>query len=132
MLSALLSLATDNAKELCLAKLNANSRMAGMYIYGLSMGISYKELGELLMSEVGDTVNGLLKGSIISDKLNLNTIDKVISYLENPYSVISKYASSEKLFTYSDKNGKLSRSSDSVMGKINRALITELENMVSY
>jgi hypothetical protein len=84
------------------------------------------------MSEVGDTVNGLLKGSIISDKLNLNTIDKVISYLENPYSVISKYASSEKLFTYSDKNGKLSRSSDSVMGKINRALITELENMVSY
>ena len=42
MISALLSLATDNAKELCLAKLNANAKMAGMYIYGLTIGIPFR------------------------------------------------------------------------------------------
>jgi hypothetical protein len=34
----LLSLATDNAKELALAKLNAGSDMLGMYIFGIVVG----------------------------------------------------------------------------------------------
>jgi len=75
MISALLSLATDNAKELCLAKLNANAKMAGMYIYGLTMGIPFRELGQLMMSDIGNTAASLLKGSIITDELKLNTID---------------------------------------------------------
>jgi len=75
MISALLSLATDNAKELCLAKLNANAKMAGMYIYGLTMGIPFRKLGQLMMSDIGNTVASLLKGSIITDELKLNTID---------------------------------------------------------
>lgn len=100
MISALLSLATDNAKELCLAKLNANAKMAGMYIYGLTMGIPFRELGQLLMSDIGNTVASLLKGSIITDQLKLNTIDQVIEHLENPTKKIESIYSSKKLWEF--------------------------------
>lgn len=90
LISALLSLATDNAKELCLAKLNANADMAGMYIYGLTMGISFDQLGKLLMSDLGNTVADLLKGSIITDKLNLYNIDKVLDYIHTPVKILKK------------------------------------------
>lgn len=99
-ISALLSLATDNAKELCLAKLNANSKMAGMYIYGLTMGISFEDLGNLLMSDVGNTVASLLKGSILTDNLGIGNIDQALSYLENPASYILEHLGSEKLYDY--------------------------------
>jgi hypothetical protein len=42
MLSALLSLSTDNAKELELSKLNANANTLGIYLYALSKGMNYK------------------------------------------------------------------------------------------
>lgn len=98
MISALLSLATDNAKELCLAKLNANAKMAGMYIYGLTMGIPFRELGQLMMSDIGNTVASLLKGSIITDELKLNTIDQVIDYLEDPLSKVMSIYRNKKLW----------------------------------
>lgn len=88
LISALLSLATDNAKELCLAKLNANADMAGMYIYGLTLGIPFEELGVLLMSDLGNTVVDLLKGSIITGKLTLKNIDKVLEFINRPASII--------------------------------------------
>ena len=98
MISALLSLATDNAKELCLAKLNANAKMAGMYIYGLTMGIPFRELGQLMMSDIGNTVASLLKGSIITDELKLNTIDQVIDYLESPLKKVMGIYRNKKLW----------------------------------
>ena len=98
MISALLSLATDNAKELCLAKLNANAKMAGMYIYGLTMGIPFRELGQLMMSDIGNTVASLLKGSIITDELKLNTIDQVIDYLEDPLKKVMGVYRNKKLW----------------------------------
>lgn len=100
MLSALLSLATDNAKELCLAKLNANPRMAGMYIYGLTMGIPFKDLGRLLMSNIGDTVSALLKGSIIGNQLNFNSIDEVLEYIHNPFQSIKQVYKDMRLWQY--------------------------------
>lgn len=98
-----------NAKELCLAKLNANAKMAGMYIYGLTMGISFQDLGELLMSDIGNTVSSYLKGSIISDKLRLNTIDNVLDFLDSPYSKLKSIYSSQRLWEYA--TGKTSNRS---------------------
>lgn len=100
LISALLSLATDNAKELCLSKLNANAKMAGMYIYGLTMGISFQDLGKLLMSDIGDTVSQYLKGSIITDKLNLTDTADVIRFLQNPISKIKEAYKGEKLWEF--------------------------------
>lgn len=98
LISAFLSLATDNAKELCLAKLNANASMADMYIYGLTIGIDFKILGNLLMSDIGNVVSSYLKGSVFTDKFNLNSIDKVIDFIEDPYNIIKKVFSSIKLY----------------------------------
>lgn len=109
LISALLSLATDNAKELCLAKLNANAKMASMYIYGLSIGIPFDQLGKLLMSDIGNTVASLLKGSIITDELKLNNIDNVLKYLDNPVSKIKTIYGSKKLWEYdTGKTGNIS------------------------
>jgi hypothetical protein len=119
MISALLSLATDNAKELCLAKLNANAKMASMYIYGLSIGIPFDQLGKLLMSDIGNTVASLLKGSLITDELKLNNIDSVLKYLDNPVSKVKTIYGSKKL--WEQTTGKLSNKS------VWRALSDELK-----
>lgn len=51
ILSQILSAATDNAKELILAKINAGSKTAGVYLYGAMMGIPFKEIATLMTSD---------------------------------------------------------------------------------
>lgn len=51
ILSQILSAATDNAKELILAKINAGPKTAGVYLYGAMMGIPFKEIATLMTSE---------------------------------------------------------------------------------
>lgn len=60
VLSALLSLATDNAKELCLEKLNADTNLIGMYVYGLSIGMDFKDVAKIMMSPMASTVRTML------------------------------------------------------------------------
>lgn len=81
VLSALLSLATDNAKELALDKLNA-SNMLGMYIYGISIGCDFRVLADIIASPVGITVDRLLKSNSITNRDGLSNINKVFEYLE--------------------------------------------------
>lgn len=49
-LSQLISAATDNAKELILAKINATTKLADMYTYLLTTGMSFKQIAEIMMS----------------------------------------------------------------------------------
>lgn len=49
-LSGLISAATDNAKELILAKINATSKFADIYTYRLSIGDSFEEIAKFMMS----------------------------------------------------------------------------------
>lgn len=97
MISALLSLATDNAKELCLAKLNANPKLAGMYIFGLTLGIPFEELGQLLMSDIGNTVSQYLKGSIVTNSLSFQDVGDVIEFIRNPLIKIRRKFTSKKM-----------------------------------
>ena len=46
LISALLSLATDNAKELILAKINATGDMLDVWCYLLSTGHSFEEIAD--------------------------------------------------------------------------------------
>ena len=80
-MSALLSLATDNAKELCLSPLNANTNTLGMYIYGLSVGISFDEVARLMMSPLGLTVTQLMQGNAFAGKRGLTSVGSVLNYL---------------------------------------------------
>jgi len=56
--SALLSAATDNAKELILAKINANPDMMKIYLYSIIIGIDFNDVASLMTS---DTINVLTK-----------------------------------------------------------------------
>lgn len=91
-ISALLSLATDNAKELCLGKLNAGTKTIGMYIYGLSVGIPFNTIATLLMSPMGLTLKELLEGNVFNKQQNgFNTISSALNYLMiGPSKIFSK------------------------------------------
>lgn len=74
-LSALLSLATDNAKELALDKLNAGTKMLGMYVYGLTIGMDFETIADILMSPVGNTIRELLDDDKFSRRDAFGVID---------------------------------------------------------
>lgn len=128
LLSALLSLATDNAKELCLAKLNANAKMAGMYIYGLTKGIPFDELGQLLMSDIGGVISQYLKGSIITDQFEFENVAQVIQYLRNPQKIIRDIYRSKKM--WAQKTGL--KSNESVWAHFNKIFMNKTGNSYSY
>lgn len=66
ILSGLLSLATDNAKELALDKLNA-SNMLGMYIFGISIGMDFKQIADIIASPIGIVINEMMGSNILND-----------------------------------------------------------------
>ena len=80
VLSALLSLATDNAKELALDKLNA-SNMLGMYIYGITIGVDFKTLADIICSNTGLVINEMMKGNSFLKQRGMN-IQNIFDYLE--------------------------------------------------
>ena len=84
VLSGLLSLATDNAKELALDKLNA-SNMLGMYIYGITIGVDFKTLADIICSETGLIINEMMRGNSFLNERGMN-IQNIFDYLETaPY-----------------------------------------------
>lgn len=80
ILSALLSLATDNAKELALSKLNA-ANMLGMYIYGISIGMDFKDISKIIASKTGQVIDSLMKDDVIIGQRGMS-IENIFDYLE--------------------------------------------------
>lgn len=58
LISQLLSAATDNAKELILAKINAGTNFAKMYIYLMTMGYDVNDIAAFMTSPVAEFVDG--------------------------------------------------------------------------
>jgi hypothetical protein len=93
ILSALLSLATDNAKELQLSKLNAGTKTIGMYIYGTAIGMEFSDLVKIMTSDVARMITDLTKGNVFNRERGLFSLDSVFGYLENgPMALLSKYS----------------------------------------
>ena len=91
-LSALLSLATDNAKELALSKLNASTKTIGMYIYGITIGMDFKDIAKILMSPTGSIVTSLLEGDVFTGKREVSQPVDVFKYFEYcPKQLLNKY-----------------------------------------
>ena len=91
-LSALLSLATDNAKELALSKLNASTKTIGMYIYGITIGMDFKDIAKILMSPTGSIVTSLLEGDVFTGKREVSQPVDVFGYFEQcPKGLLNKY-----------------------------------------
>lgn len=81
IMSALLSLSTDNAKELCLAKINAGTGMIGMYLYGAAIGMDFEVLNKIIASPLGFTVAKLLNNNEFTQQRGKQTVDTALTYL---------------------------------------------------
>jgi hypothetical protein len=91
-LSALLSLATDNAKELQLSKLNAGIKTLGMYVFGVSIGMDIESVSKIMTSDVGLLLTDLTKSNVFTGEKGIFSISKVFDYLETgPRDTLSKY-----------------------------------------
>lgn len=92
VLSALLSLATDNAKELTLSKLNAGTKMIGMYIYGITIGMDFKDVAKILMSDVGGTIKNLLDNDVFTGRDGYSRVKYIFKYFdEGPKNILQKF-----------------------------------------
>lgn len=81
VLSALMSLATDNAKELSLGNLNAGTKLIPLYIYGITQGIPFKDLHRIITSDLGWTCARLFEGNFVTGKRGLFDFNSVLNHL---------------------------------------------------
>ena len=101
-LSALLSQATDNAKELSLGKMNAGTNMLGMYIYGITIGMSLEDVAKIIMSPTAKIIAGMMEGNIFSNQKSI-TIQDVFDYFAfGPAQEIYNFKKKDQLV---DSNG---------------------------
>lgn len=81
IMSALLSLSTDNAKDLALAKVNAGTNMMGLYLYGAAIGMNFKVLNQIIASPLGFTVAKLLNSNEFTATRGKSSINAALAYL---------------------------------------------------
>lgn len=95
MISQTLSAATDNAKELILAKINAGSKLAKCYLYLITMGYDINDIVKFMTSDILTFIDTFTEDNIY-EGLNL-TIDQAIELAEGkiPYSVEKHFLSKQ-------------------------------------
>ena len=92
MISGLLSLATDNAKELKLGRLNAGRNIAGLYLYGITIGIPAEELFRKLTSPTAIVLDRLMKSNILLDDMKFSSLTSAINYIASGPKIIGQSA----------------------------------------
>ena len=85
--SALLSLATDNAKDPVLAKLNSGPEMMSLFNSGVILGLSIEEVAKLTLSNTGILLSNLTKSNVFNGQKGFNRLTSAIQYLQRPPSV---------------------------------------------
>lgn len=132
ILGALLNSSTDNAKELILKKINADTNWVDIYCLGCMLGESFDAIGEFMLDP--DIVNVLAKWdtSIFGNVHNFNKIsfiDKQIKYAteQNNENLIAKYNKLKSFILGTEEIRILGR-----MLKINQGLPTNINDFLSY
>jgi hypothetical protein len=74
-------LSTDNAKELVLAKINANTATLGMYLYGLSLGVPFESLYKIMTSPLMWRLTELTQGNFFNNDMGTYNISGSLNYL---------------------------------------------------
>lgn len=85
--SALLSLATDNAKDPVLAKLNSGPEMMSLFNSGVMLGLSVEEVAKLTLSDTGILLSNLTKSNVFNEQRGFNRLTQAIQYLQRPPSI---------------------------------------------
>lgn len=73
MISQVISAATDNAKELILAKINAGTKMASLYLYLITLGINANDLVAFMTSPVVEFIDTITQENAFNGtKISMN------------------------------------------------------------
>lgn len=67
MISQVLSAATDNAKELILAKVNAGSKLAKMYLFMITLGYNINDIVAFMTSPVADFIDKVTEQDVFNN-----------------------------------------------------------------
>lgn len=86
VISAVISAATDNAKELILDKINANPEFMGTYIYLIMNNIPFSDIANLMKSDVVTDLKKLVNGNRLYNK-NIS-MDSIINYITKSFPSI--------------------------------------------
>lgn len=80
-ISAIISAATDNAKELILSKLNATEKFADIYTYLLSIGETFDDIATMMTSPIMTLVNKYAKPIFTNPSSKFFKIEDVIDFV---------------------------------------------------
>lgn len=82
LISQLLSAATDNAKELILAKINSGTNFARNYVYAIMTGYNIDDIVAFMTSPVAEFIDQMSAANIFQDENAFNRADTAISLAE--------------------------------------------------
>ena len=82
-LSALLSSATDNAKELILSKINATSKFVDIYTYCLTLGIPFNQIADIMKSPIFNEVVKLTESNIFNKDTFKYNLESALDFYIN-------------------------------------------------
>jgi hypothetical protein len=79
LISQLLSAATDNAKELILAKINAGSNFARMYVYLIMTGYNFDDIVSFMISPASEFIDSMSNSNMFQDSDLKNSPNQAIN-----------------------------------------------------
>ena len=88
LISAIVSSATDNAKELILAKINATSKFADIYTLLLNTGMPFKEIADFMMSPIFNVVNDFITPNMFDSRTKFLKVEQVIKFVLDESSIL--------------------------------------------
>ena len=83
LISAFLSLSTDNAKDPTLPKINAGDKMIALYLAGIVVGCDIESLIPIMTSKAGLALKALVDSNIFTGKSGQLDITEAIRYIED-------------------------------------------------
>lgn len=113
--SALMTAATDNAKDPILAKINAGPNMMGLYTYGTAIGIPLRDLAGAMMSPTARILSRLMDSNVFNGKAGMS-ITAAIKYIEEGPSIAG--LDTEFVTALKEEFGVGADASEFVIGKI--------------
>jgi len=100
IISQMISAATDNAKELILAKINAGSKLAKCYLFLMTMGYNVNDIVKFMTSNAVSWIDSLSDPNVfLGQELR---VDEAISAIEK---YLKNYDSSKEAESYVDEEG---------------------------
>lgn len=102
LISQLLSAATDNAKELILAKINAGQNFARMYVYLIMTGYNFDDIVQFMISPVSEFIDSMSNSNMFQDSdinnspsMAINLAQGIVKSYSFLHGTIDKYITDE-------------------------------------